>query len=104
MLKTTEGSVTVAEISSFQLETVHEFHPVVSAILNITPDHLNRHHTMECYAWTKERISENQTKSDTCVLNLEDKYLTDFALSARQMLCGFQVKESRQSEHMLMAR
>ena len=76
---TTEETVTAAEISSFQLETVHEFHPIVSAILNITPDHLNRHHTMECYAWTKERISENQTKADTCVLNLEDKYLTDFA-------------------------
>ena len=79
VLKTDKDSVTVAEISSFQLETVHEFHPIVSAILNITPDHLNRHHTMECYAWTKERISENQTKADTCVLNLEDKYLTDFA-------------------------
>ena len=79
VLKTSEDSYTVAEISSFQLETVHEFHPIVSAILNITPDHLNRHHTMECYAWTKERISENQTKADTCVLNLEDKYLTDFA-------------------------
>ena len=78
-LETKEDSVTVAEISSFQLETVHEFHPIVSAILNITPDHLNRHHTMECFAWTKERISENQTKADTCVLNLEDKYLTDFA-------------------------
>ena len=76
---TDDDSATVAEISSFQLETVHEFHPIVSAILNITPDHLNRHHTMECYAWTKERISENQTKADTCVLNLEDKYLTDFA-------------------------
>ncbi|MFQ8903339.1 MAG: hypothetical protein ACLR7D_17370 [Lachnospira eligens] len=45
MLKTSEDSYTVAEISSFQLETVHEFHPIVSAILNITPDHLNRHHT-----------------------------------------------------------
>ena len=66
VLKTSEDSYTVAEISSFQLETVHEFHPIVSAILNITPDHLNRHHTMECYAWTKERISENQTKADTC--------------------------------------
>ena len=45
-LETTEETVTVAEISSFQLETIHEFQPVVSAILNITPDHLNRHHTM----------------------------------------------------------
>lgn len=57
VLKTSENSYTVAEISSFQLETVHRFHPVVSAILNITPDHLNRHHTMECYAHTKERIA-----------------------------------------------
>lgn len=62
MLKTTEGSVTVAEISSFQLETVHEFHPKVSAILNITPDHLNRHYTMENYAAVKERIAANQTR------------------------------------------
>ncbi len=46
-LKTAPDSVTVGEISSFQLETVHTFHPAVSAILNITPDHLNRHHTME---------------------------------------------------------
>ena len=61
VLKTTEGSVTVAEISSFQLETVHEFHPKVSAILNITPDHLNRHYTMENYAAVKERIAANQT-------------------------------------------
>ena len=45
--KTEEQSVTVAEISSFQLETIEKFHPKVSAILNITPDHLNRHHTME---------------------------------------------------------
>ena len=57
VLKTSEKSYTVAEISSFQLETVHKFHPIVSAILNITPDHLNRHHTMECYAQTKEMIS-----------------------------------------------
>ena len=46
---TTDETVTVAEISSFQLETAVDFHPQVSAILNITPDHLNRHHTMECY-------------------------------------------------------
>lgn len=54
--KTTKESVTVGEISSFQLETVHTFKPVVSAILNITPDHLNRHHTMEAYAAAKEAI------------------------------------------------
>ena len=56
-LKTTEESVTVAEISSFQLETIHAFRPDISAILNITPDHLNRHHTMENYVAVKEAIA-----------------------------------------------
>lgn len=72
-LETTEDSVIVAEISSFQLETIHEFKPMVSAILNITPDHLNRHHTMENYIAVKETIAKNQTKKETCVLNFEDE-------------------------------
>ena len=78
-LKMQEHTVTVAEISSFQLETVYKFAPKVSAILNITPDHLNRHHTMECYAQTKELIAKNQTKEDVCVLNYEDSYTRAFA-------------------------
>lgn len=77
-LETKEETVTVAEISSFQLETIHTFKPAVSAILNITPDHLNRHHTMECYVKTKEAITRYQTKEDTCVLNYEDPYTRDF--------------------------
>ena len=77
-LETKPETVTVAEISSFQLETIHTFKPAVSAILNITPDHLNRHHTMECYVETKEAIAGNQTKEDTCVLNYEDAYTRDF--------------------------
>lgn len=84
---TTEETVTVAEISSFQLETTHKFHPKVSAILNITPDHLNRHHTMECYIRTKERIAMNQTAEDVCVLNYEDAALREFGgtLSCRPL-------------------
>ena len=78
VLRTSEKSYTVAEISSFQLESVHKFHPVVSAILNITPDHLNRHHTMECYAHTKEMISYNQNRKDVCVLNYDDEILREF--------------------------
>ena len=77
--RTTKDSVTVAEISSFQLETIRDFKPTVSAILNITPDHLNRHHTMENYAAVKESISKNQSKAETCVLNYEDPYLSEFA-------------------------
>lgn len=78
-LNTTDDSVTVAEISSFQLETVMDFCPHVAAILNITPDHLNRHHTMEVYVEVKESIVNKQTKDDFCVLNGEDIYLREFA-------------------------
>ena len=81
-LDTKEDSVTTAEISSFQLETIHEFHPEISAILNITPDHLNRHHTMDCYIKTKEAITTNQTKDEVCVLNYEDEVLRAFGESA----------------------
>ena len=73
-----DNSVTVAEISSFQLETIEAFRPKVSAILNITPDHLNRHHTMEEYIRVKELITANQTPEDTCVLNYEDEVLRKF--------------------------
>lgn len=77
-LDMSEESVAVAEVSSFQLETIHEFRPCVSAILNITPDHLNRHHTMEAYIEAKEDVAKNQTKDDTCVLNYEDEVLKKF--------------------------
>lgn len=77
-LKTSGDTVTVGEISSFQLETIRTFHPHVSAILNITPDHLNRHHTMEAYVAAKENITLNQTKDDVCVLNYENEYTRDF--------------------------
>lgn len=69
----TDKSVTVAEISSFQMETAVYFHPRVSAILNISADHLNRHHTMENYIAAKEKIARNQTERDFCVLNFEDE-------------------------------
>ena len=78
-LEMKDSSVTVAEVSSFQLETIHSFRPEVSAILNITPDHLNRHHTMQCYIDTKARIAENQTKDQICVLNYEDSELKKLA-------------------------
>lgn len=77
--ETEPDSVTVAEISSFQLETVRDFCPQVSAILNITPDHLNRHHTMENYQNAKKRIAMNQGAGQFCVLNYEDLALREFA-------------------------
>lgn len=77
-LKTAEDTVTVGEISSFQLETVDTFLPQVSAILNVTPDHLNRHYTMEAYAGAKEKIAQRQTKEQICVLNYENEYTRAF--------------------------
>ncbi len=77
-LDSTDETVTVAEISSFQLETVEKFKPDVSAILNITPDHLNRHHTMENYAAAKMAVTRNQTKDQVCVLNYENSYTREF--------------------------
>ena len=77
-MKTAPDTVTVGEISSFQLETVNTFRPVVSAILNVTPDHLNRHYTMEAYAGAKENIAARQTKENICVLNYENEYTRKF--------------------------
>ena len=74
----TEDTVFVAEISSFQLETTETFAPKVSAILNITPDHLDRHHSMENYILAKESVTKNQKKEDVCVLNYEDSVLREF--------------------------
>lgn len=76
--ETSHSSTTVLEISSFQLETTIDFHPRVSAILNITPDHLDRHHTFENYAQAKYDIAKNQTEDDTIVLNYDDELLRKF--------------------------
>ncbi|MDO4621809.1 MAG: UDP-N-acetylmuramoyl-L-alanine--D-glutamate ligase [Eubacteriales bacterium] len=78
VLEQTENAYTVAEVSSFQLETIDTFHPIASALTNITEDHLNRHHTMEEYIRCKARVTENQTPEDVCVLNYEDEVLRAF--------------------------
>lgn len=80
-------AMTAAEISSFMLESIVEFHPKVSAILNITPDHLNRHHTMDNYIAAKERIAENQTKADTCVRTMTRNCCGHMEKTVRQMFC-----------------
>ncbi len=82
-LETKESSVTVAEVSSFQLETIMDFRPQVSAILNITPDHLDRHGTMERYIAIKESIAMNQGEEDTLVLNYDDPVLRSFGLKEK---------------------
>ena len=70
--QTRPGSFVILEVSSFQLETIHTFRPFISAILNITPDHLDRHRTLEAYVDAKSRIFENQKEGDFCVLNADD--------------------------------
>ena len=70
--KSSSGTISVLEVSSFQLETVEEFHPHIAVVLNITPDHLDRHGSFANYAAMKARITEQQTSADFLVLNGED--------------------------------
>lgn len=83
----------ILEISSFQLETVDRFKPLVSAILNLTPDHLNRHHTMEAYAAAKARIFENQNNSDYLIVNKDDDTTFNLSKDARSKIIPFSRKE-----------
>jgi len=71
--RATDDTWVVLEISSFQLETIESFHPHIAVVLNITPDHLDRHHTFENYAAAKARIFENQTPSEFAVLNADNE-------------------------------
>jgi UDP-N-acetylmuramoylalanine--D-glutamate ligase len=87
-------TVTVLEISSFQLETIKSFRPKVAVVLNITPDHLDRHRTFEIYAAAKARIFENQVGSDFAVLNADDPTCVEMASRTRAQVFWF----SRQKE------
>src|SRR5580692_1394037 len=87
--KSTADTVSVLEVSSFQLETVEEFHPWIAVILNITPDHLDRHGSFESYAAAKARITENQTAEDFLVLNAEDKAAQMVALKTKAQIYWF---------------
>lgn len=84
-----KGAVMVTELSSFQLESVSEFKPRVSSVLNLTEDHLNRHHTMENYAKAKMNIFAKQDKNDVCVLNYDDEITRDMALSCNAKVIYF---------------
>ena len=88
-MQMSDQAVTVAEISSFQLETIETFAPKVASILNITPDHLNRHHTMEEYIRVKELITSNQNQEDTCILNYEDEVLKEFGKGLHNQVIYF---------------
>ncbi len=84
--------VAVLEISSFQLETIDAFHPSIAVFLNLTPDHLDRHGTMEAYGRLKARIFENQVASDYLVYNGLDEKVVEWAKSARSERVVFGVE------------
>jgi len=87
-------SVIVLEVSSFQLETIETFRPKIAVVLNVTPDHLDRHRTFEVYADTKARIFENQQGSDFAVLNADDATCVAMAARTKAQVFWF----SRQKE------
>jgi UDP-N-acetylmuramoylalanine--D-glutamate ligase len=88
------GTLIVLEISSFQLETIESFRPKVAVVLNVTPDHLDRHRTFEIYAEAKARIFENQQPEDCAVLNADDPTCVAMAKKTRSQVFWF----SRQKE------
>jgi UDP-N-acetylmuramoylalanine--D-glutamate ligase len=92
--QSTPDSLVVLEISSFQLETVQQFRPWIAAILNITPDHLDRHHTFQAYVDAKARMFENQQADDFAVLNADDPTCAALKSKLKSALCWFSRKHS----------
>ena len=87
------GQWNVLELSSFQLETIQRFRAQVGACLNITPEHLDRHYTLERYAAAKARLFENQTAEDFAVLNADDPIMRDLAKSLKARVAWFSSRE-----------
>ena len=86
-------TATVLEVSSFQLETIQTFHPRIAVVLNITPDHLDRHRTFEAYADAKARIFENQGPNDFAVLNADDPATVNLAARPKAPVYWFSRKK-----------
>ena len=88
-----KDTVFVAEISSFQLESVSSFTPHISCLLNISPDHLERHYSMENYIFLKKRIFMNQRESEYAILNFDDATVKGFFAEIRAKVIWVSVKE-----------
>lgn len=84
-----KDSWVAAELSSFQLESVKDFHPDIAAVLNLTPDHIERHGTMEEYARCKRNIFRKQTASEITILNYDDEEVRTWGRFAKSRLCYF---------------
>ncbi len=89
--KSGKETITVLEVSSFQLERIVDFHPYIAAIINVSPDHLDRHFNFEAYLEVKLRIFKNQVSTDYSILNRDDKNL--FSLSLASKTYYFSMKE-----------
>jgi UDP-N-acetylmuramoylalanine--D-glutamate ligase len=100
--ETTDHTITVAELSSFQLELIEDFEPNVAVFLNLTPDHLDRHKTLAAYGTAKARIFENQTAEDFAVLNADDSAIVPYA-PTRPQVFGFSRKKNLQQGAFLRA-
>lgn len=85
----THETVAVLEVSSFQLETIQTFRPDIAAVLNVTPDHLDRHRSFDAYTNAKARIFENQLENDFCVLNADDSTCVKLAGRTRSQIFWF---------------
>ena len=88
-----EDGIAVAEISSFQLETLYSLRPHVAVMLNVTEDHLNRHYTMENYIFLKSRLLKNSTESEYAVLNYDDPVIRGFAEKTKAKVVWFSLRE-----------
>lgn len=84
---------TVAELSSFQLETIKTFRPSIAIVLNVTPNHMDRYETFNDYAAAKHRIFMNQTDSDVAVLNADDETVSSWASGLRAKVMWFSVRK-----------
>ncbi len=89
-----KDDVVVAEMSSFQLETIQHFKPRVAIFLNLTPDHLDRHGTLEAYGDAKARVFENQDKNDVLIANYDDALVKERAQKAKSRVLWFSQKEA----------
>lgn len=88
-----KDTICIAEVSSFQLETVNAFCPHISCILNISPDHLERHYTMDNYIYLKKRIFKNQRESEYTILNYDDKIVRGFSTEIKSKILYVSTKE-----------
>ena len=82
----------VVEVSSFQLETIVDFHPTVAAVLNVTPNHMDRYETLMDYAAAKHNVFRNQTPGDVAILNGDDEIVSSWASGLRAHVVEFSVK------------